>query len=86
MAHSISAKKRVRQNETRRLRNKSYKTRLKNIEKSLEEAIKAKKKDEALEIFKLYAKNVDSISGKGIIHKNKAARMKSRMMKNINAL
>lgn len=86
MAHTLSAKKRVRQNEKARTRNRSYKTLIKNLEKKVEDAISSKNIEEANNVFKEYVKKIDSVSGKGIVHANKAARKKSRISKKINSI
>ncbi len=81
-----SAQKRAKQNEKRRLRNKSYRTRIKNVCKSVEMAVAEnnapKAKDAVLEAIKV----LDRCAGKKIIHKNKAARKKSRLLKKVKAL
>lgn len=83
----LSPLKRMRQNEKRRIRNRAAKSRLKTIGKKLDTAIVEKKdKSEIMEYFKEYASYADNIAGKGIIHKNNAARKKSNMMKKINQL
>jgi small subunit ribosomal protein S20 len=86
LAHTLSAKKRVRQNEKARTRNRSYKTIVKNLEKKVETAIASKNVEEAQTIFKEYVKKIDSVSRKGILHANKAARKKSRISKKINSI
>lgn len=71
-----SAKKRVRQNEKRALRNRMVKTRLKNLKKKVISADSAEEANGLLrEAYKLY----DKASDRGTIHKNKAAREKSRL-------
>ncbi len=71
-----SAKKRLRQNEKRRLRNRSTKSYLKTIEKKVKNAEAKKEADELLnEAYKAY----DKAASKGVIHKNNAARHKSRL-------
>ncbi len=76
---NASALKRSRQNLKRKLRNVSVKSELKTIEKRCINMIKAGKKDEAIEFFKFVAKKLDTAARKRIIHKNKAARKKSRL-------
>lgn len=76
---NASALKRSRQNLKRKIRNVSVKSELKTIEKRCINMIKAGKKDEAIEFFKFVAKKLDTASRKRIIHKNKAARKKSRL-------
>lgn len=76
---NASALKRSRQNLKRKIRNVSVKSELKTIEKRCVNMIKAGKKDEAIEFFKFVAKKLDTAARKRIIHKNKAARKKSRL-------
>lgn len=86
LAHTLSAKKRIRQNEKNRLKNRAYKTLIKNLEKKVLDAIAGSNKAEALEAYKTYAKKMDVICSKGILHANKVARKKSRINKRVNAL
>ncbi len=76
MANIKSAKKRIRQNEKRRLRNKSYKSFLKTITKKyLKEKDPEKKKELLKKVYSAYDKAVS----KGILHKNTVARKKSKL-------
>jgi small subunit ribosomal protein S20 len=86
LAHSLSAKKRVRQSEKRRLRNNSYKTRVKNLEKKINQSISSGNKEESMAKYVEYQKVIDSVSRKGILHEKYAARKKSKLIKRINAL
>lgn len=86
MGNNLSIIKRNRQSLVKRDRNRAYKTEVKNLIKTVESAIENKKKEDALQAFKNLAKKIDSVTRKGIIHKNKSARKKSRLMKKINAL
>lgn len=86
MAHSLSAKKRVRQNASRRVRNRARKSMVKTQIKSLEAAITAGDVNKAQEQFKSLTKKLDKISTTSTLHKNTAARMKSRMARRVNAL
>ncbi|WKC85169.1 30S ribosomal protein S20 [Borreliella lusitaniae] len=79
MRKNASALKRSRQNLKRKIRNVSVKSELKTIEKRCINMIKEGKKDEAIEFFKFVAKKLDTAARKRIIHKNKAARKKSRL-------
>ncbi|TVR44219.1 MAG: 30S ribosomal protein S20 [Planctomycetota bacterium] len=79
MPNSASAAKRMRQNEKRRIINKSRKTELKTIAKKIERAIHDGKQDEADLLYRRYAKRVDQAAAKNILHKNAASRHKSRM-------
>lgn len=86
MAHSLSAKKRVRQNAKRRLINRSRKSEIKTITKGFDTAVAANDKKKAAEQYKLLVKKLDRIAVKRTIHKNKAARIKSRLAKKLAAL
>ncbi|MBP7051396.1 MAG: 30S ribosomal protein S20 [Phycisphaerae bacterium] len=86
MAHSLSAKKRVRQNATRRTLNRArksqVKTQMKRFETTLDEGNLAAAQDQ----FKLLTKKLDKVASTSTIHKKTAARKKSRMAKRLNAL
>ncbi|MBT9258709.1 MAG: 30S ribosomal protein S20 [Clostridiales bacterium] len=79
MAHSLSAKKRIRQNEKRRLRNKARKSEMKTRTRRVLKSIAQGVFDE--EALRLAIKAIDKAAQKGAIHKNQAARRKSRLMK-----
>jgi small subunit ribosomal protein S20 len=80
MAHHKSSKKRIRQEASRRLRNRYYK-------KSTRTAIKALRgietKEEAAAFFPKVASMIDKLAKHNNIHKNKAANLKSGLMKSI---
>ena len=86
MANHKSAIKKMRQDEVRRLRNKSYKTRFRNVVKDVEAALAAGNKEQAEHAFREAVPIIDRVASKGVIHKNNAARKKSRLAKRINAL
>lgn len=79
MPNIKSAKKRVLVTKVRNERNKAAKTELKTILK------KARAEGAAPEAIKNADIALDKAAGKGYIHKNKAARLKSRLAKNANA-
>ena len=79
MAHSLSAKKRVRQNETNRVDNKSTRSRLKALAKKVREAVAENRLDEAEGLLKQTFKLYDQAAAKDVIHDNAAARFKSRL-------
>ena len=85
MAHSLSAKKRVRQNEKRRARNRWRKEQLKDQVKSFSTAITAGDFTKAEEELRKTTQKLDRIATKGTIHKNTAARKRSRLTKRLNA-
>ncbi len=84
MANIKSAKKRARQNEKRRMRNRYYKTTARTYIKRARALIDAGQLDEAEVVVRSAAKALDVAAGKGIIHKNNAARRKSRLMLRLN--
>ena len=84
MANHKSAIKKMRQDEVRRMRNKAYKTRVKNVVKAVEAAIKEENKEAAEKSFHEAVSVIDRVASKGVIHKNTAARKKSRLAKRVN--
>ena len=78
MPNSLSAEKRLRQNHKQRIRNKSHKTAMKTQIKKFFAAVEEKSPDVET-ILALTYKSIDQVAAKGIIHKNKAARIKSRL-------
>ena len=86
MPNITSAKKRVRQSEARRLHNKHIRSGMRTKVKAVAYAIDAGDKKAAAEAFKLAVPAIDSSVSKGIIHKNKAARSKSRLNSRIQAM
>jgi len=86
LANSKSSKKRIRVAERRRERNKPFRTEARTFVKKAEVAIAAGDVA-AAEAATLEAVSVlDRVSGKDVIHKNNAARRKSRLMAKYNAL
>jgi small subunit ribosomal protein S20 len=85
VAHSLSAKKRVRQNLKARARNRARKEQIKEPVKALTAAIAAADWTKAEEALKTAVKKMDRIATKGTIHKNTAARKRSRLTKRLNA-
>lgn len=86
MAHSLSAKKRIRQNIKNRAVNKARKNTIKVKVRAFTDALAAGDKGKAGETLRAAVKTVDQIAAKGTIHKNAAARRKSRLQKKLNAL
>ena len=78
MANTKSALKRVRQNETRNARNTDIKSRVKTLRKKTLAAAEAGDKEAAAVAFKKFTSMVDKCAKKNIIHKNKAANLKSK--------
>lgn len=86
MANIKSAKKRIKVTETKTLKNKMIKSALKTTIKKFEVAVTAKNVDEAKTNYTNVVKALDMAASKGIIHKNKAARSKSRLATKLNSL
>lgn len=86
MANSAQARKRARQAETRRQRNAGRRSEMRTELKKVVKAIDAGDKAAAQDALKAVAPLLDSLAGKGLIHKNKAARHKSRLNAKIRAL
>lgn len=86
MAHSLSAKKRVRQTAKRRQQNRDRKREIRLELKKLDSVIKAGDKAAATTELKKAQQVLDRIATRGTIHKKTAARRKSRLAKKINAL
>jgi len=86
MANTKQAKKRVRQSEKRYHRNVALRSMYRTYIKKVLLAIENKDKKIAEEAFKIAAQVVDKMVTKGVIHKNKAARHKSRMCKKIKKI
>ncbi|MDD2636781.1 MAG: 30S ribosomal protein S20 [Bacteroidales bacterium] len=83
MAHHQSAKKRIRQTETRRVHNKYYARTTRNAVNKLRGlTVKA----EAEEMLPKVIGMLDKLSKKNIIHANKAANLKSALTKHVNNL
>jgi small subunit ribosomal protein S20 len=81
-----SAKKRLRQNIKRNLRNRSYKSALKTQIKNFLGAVKEGNVQSAEEELRRTVKKLDKAAAKGILHKNTASRKKSRLTKKFNQL
>lgn len=86
MANIKSAKKRIRVIEKKTLRNTMVKSALKTYIKKFEVAIANNNQDEAKTSFVRAQKALDMAASKGVIHRNKAARKKSRLQAKLNKL
>lgn len=83
MANSKSALKRVRQTATRTARNKSLSSRMKTLRKKAVTAAEAGEKEAAQKAFSEFSSAVDKCAKNNIIHKNKAANLKSKTSKQL---
>jgi small subunit ribosomal protein S20 len=86
MANTKQAEKRARQGEKQRQHNASLKSTLRTAIKKVKKAIEAGDANAAQAAFQANVSTIDSIADKKIIHKNKAARFKSRMAHAIKSL
>jgi small subunit ribosomal protein S20 len=86
LANTAQAKKRARQAEVHRARNAAQRTELRSQMKKVRTAVAGKDKATAQQAFKKAASAIDRAAGKGLIHKNAAARYKSALNENIRGL
>lgn len=86
MANIKSAKKRILVIETKTLRNKTIKTKVKTLIKKLEAAVASGDKAAAQERLTLTISEISKAASKGIYHKNNAARKVSRLTKLVNSM
>jgi small subunit ribosomal protein S20 len=85
MAHSLSARKRVRQNLAARARNRWRLRAMRDAVKAFRDKLAHGSVEDAAAAMKACAKIVDRTAQKGVIHKNQAARRKSRMSASLKA-
>jgi small subunit ribosomal protein S20 len=85
LAHSLSAQKRVRQNEKHAARNRWRERTLRNALKELNDKLLHGTYAECVEPFKAACRVLDVTAQNGVIHKNTSARKKSRLAKQMKA-
>ncbi|HMV16943.1 MAG TPA: 30S ribosomal protein S20 [Zoogloea sp.] len=86
MANSAQARKRARQAIKARAHNMSLRSRLRTAIKAVRKAIDGGDKSAAQQVFVASQRTIDSVADKKIIHKNKAARHKSRLSAAVKAM
>ena len=86
MAHSKSARKRIRQTERRTIMNRARKSRIRTYLRKVEEAITAGDKAAAATAFKVAMPEMHRGVNKGVMHRNTVARSLSRLSARIKAL
>ena len=86
MANIASARKRARQAEKRRQHNAALRSELRSAVRNIRKAITAGDKKAARDVFQRSVSVIDSIADKNIIHKNTAARHKSRLAARLKAM
>jgi small subunit ribosomal protein S20 len=83
MANHLSAKKRIRQSNARRLQNRYYARTTRNAVRQLRATTE---KDQAVEMLPKVTAMLDKLAKKNIIHKNKASNLKSKLTKYVSSL
>lgn len=86
MANHKSALKRIRSNEKKRQRNRIWRSRTRTEAKQADAAIQAGDLEEARQATIEAIRVLDKAANKGVLHKNNAARRKSRLMKRLARL
>jgi len=86
VARSLSSQKRLRQSKTRAEINRRRKSQIKTAVRRVNDAVHDKDADKADKAFRTAAKLLDRFADVGTIHTNKAARKKSQLAKQVNAL
>ncbi|MBK7684351.1 MAG: 30S ribosomal protein S20 [Bacteroidia bacterium] len=83
MANHKSAQKRIRSNDSKRVRNRYQAKTTRNL---LKELRTTKEKSRAVELLPEVSAQLDRLAKKNVIHKNKAANLKSSIQKHVNAM
>lgn len=86
MPNTASAKKRLRQNDKRRLHNRTLRSRMRTQLRRVREAVASGDSEKAQAEFRVAAKRLDQAASKNLIHKNAAARSKSRLSKLVKSV
>ncbi len=86
MANTKSAEKAARQASTHRTRNVAIRSRMRSAIRKVNDAVEAGKKDDAKASYAAAVPLIDTLVNKKIIHRNQAARHKSRLNKLVKAL
>jgi len=81
-----SGRKRARQDVTLNAHNTALRSRFRTVIKNVQKAVASGDKAKATELYKSAQSVIDSVADKGIFHKNKAARHKSRLAAKVKAL
>jgi len=86
MANIKSAEKRILLNERQRERNRTFRSRMRTAIKHLRTAVDSGETDQAQELLPRTLRVIDETAQKGVIHRNTAARYKSRLTRAVNGL
>jgi len=84
VANLASSKKRIKQNERNHVRNRARKSVLKSETRKLMDILHEGKLDAATEQLRKLNRKIDIVAAKGTLHRNAAARRKSRLAKRVN--
>jgi small subunit ribosomal protein S20 len=84
VAHTVSAKKRIRQNAARNARNRARKSRIRTEVTKVRQAAESGDAETAQKELRQASKVIDQVAATGTIHKNKAARLRSRLARRVN--
>ena len=86
MAHTLSAKKRIRQTETRTAANRATMSRVRTLRKKVIAAVASKDAEAASAAYNDFASAIDKAAKKGTVHANRAANYKSKAAKAISSI
>ncbi|QDV88782.1 30S ribosomal protein S20 [Planctomycetes bacterium TBK1r] len=86
MPNTASAKKRLRQNDKRRQHNRTLRSRMRTQLRRVREAVAAGDSETAQSELRIATKRLDQAAAKNLIHKNAAARSKSRLSKLVKSV
>jgi small subunit ribosomal protein S20 len=86
VANTAQAKKRARQAEVHRARNAAQRTLMRTRIKAVIKAVEGKDKDKAKDAYRAATSYIDRMVGRGLVHKNTAARYKGRLNQRLRAL
>lgn len=86
MAHTLSANKRIRQSEKKKLRNKAYKSKMRTAVKKFYSAAEAADAQTAEQAYMEAVKVISKIGQKGVIHRNQVAKRVSKLSLRLNAV
>ena len=84
MPNKHAALKQIRKDRVRQSRNHALRSELKTLTKQLHQLLDARKLDEAATFVKDVARRYDHAASAGVIHRNTASRLKSRLMNRVN--
>jgi small subunit ribosomal protein S20 len=86
VAHTLSAKKRIRQDAKKALMNKANKSKMRTVVKKFLTAVESGDKEAASSAFKNAEVTIRKVASKGVIHPNQASRRVSRLATRLNAM